>query len=76
MDAALGTLISGVPILDAINVTRETAGNEVYANMLTACTTRFEQGNVGRGIPVTDARPLMDMINDVNELLDSDSDTL
>jgi len=31
----LGTLISaGVPILDAINSTRETAGNEVYANML------------------------------------------
>ena len=29
----LGTLIgAGVPILDAINVTRETAGNEVFAN--------------------------------------------
>lgn len=31
----LGTLISaGVPILDAINITRETSGNEVYAKAL------------------------------------------
>lgn len=31
----LGTLISaGVPILDAINITRETCGNEVYAKAL------------------------------------------
>lgn len=31
----LGTLISaGVPILDAINITRETSGNEVYARAL------------------------------------------
>ncbi len=31
----LGTLISaGVPILDAINITRETCGNEVYARAL------------------------------------------
>src|SRR5687768_12847746 len=31
----LGTLISaGVPILDAINITKETAGNEVYARAL------------------------------------------
>ena len=31
----LGTLISaGVPILDAINITKETCGNEVYARAL------------------------------------------
>lgn len=42
----LGTLISaGVPILDAINVTRETAGNEVYANMLGTVHNSIRQGD-------------------------------
>ena len=42
----LGTLISaGVPILDAINVTRDTAGNEVYANMLTNVHDSIRQGD-------------------------------
>ncbi len=42
----LGTLIgAGVPILDAINVTRETAGNEVYANMLTNVHNSIRQGD-------------------------------
>ncbi len=42
----LGTLISaGVPILDAINVTRETAGNEVYANMLGNVHNSIRQGD-------------------------------
>jgi type IV pilus assembly protein PilC len=42
----LGTLISaGVPILDAINVTRETAGNEVYANMLSNVHNSIRQGD-------------------------------
>jgi type IV pilus assembly protein PilC len=46
----LGTLISaGVPILDAINVTRETAGNEVYANMLTAVHNSIRQGDTFAG---------------------------
>jgi len=41
----LGTLISaGVPILDAINVTRETAGNEVYAKMLGKVHDSIRQG--------------------------------
>jgi len=41
----LGTLISaGVPILDAINVTRETAGNEVFANMLGRVHDSIRQG--------------------------------
>ncbi|MHC4573636.1 MAG: type II secretion system F family protein [Planctomycetota bacterium] len=42
----LGTLISaGVPILDAINVTRETAGNEVYSNMLGDVHNSIRQGD-------------------------------
>ncbi|MHC4423454.1 MAG: type II secretion system F family protein, partial [Planctomycetota bacterium] len=42
----LGTLISaGVPILDAINVTRETAGNEVFANMLGNVHDSIRQGD-------------------------------
>jgi type IV pilus assembly protein PilC len=42
----LGTLISaGVPILDALNVTRETAGNEVYANMLARVHNSIRQGD-------------------------------
>ncbi|HUW18551.1 MAG TPA: type II secretion system F family protein [Sedimentisphaerales bacterium] len=42
----LGTLISaGVPILDAINVTRETAGNEVFSNMLGDVHDSIRQGD-------------------------------
>jgi len=42
----LGTLISaGVPILDAINVTSETAGNEVYAKMLINVHNSIRQGD-------------------------------
>ena len=42
----LGTLIgAGVPILDAINVTRETAGNEVFANMLANVHNSIRQGD-------------------------------
>jgi type IV pilus assembly protein PilC len=46
----LGTLISaGVPILDAIKVTRETAGNEVYANLLGAIHNSIRQGDTFAG---------------------------
>ena len=46
----LGTLISaGVPILDAINVTRETAGNEVFANMLANVHNSIRQGDTFAG---------------------------
>jgi len=46
----LGTLISaGVPILDAINVTRETAGNEVFANMLSHVHNSIRQGDTFAG---------------------------
>ena len=46
----LGTLISaGVPILDAINVTRETAGNEVYSNMLGNVHDSIRQGETFAG---------------------------
>jgi type IV pilus assembly protein PilC len=46
----LGTLISaGVPILDAINVTRETAGNEVFANMLNNVHNSIRQGDTFAG---------------------------
>ena len=42
----LGTLISaGVPILDALKATRETAGNEVYANMLGNVHNSIRQGD-------------------------------
>jgi type IV pilus assembly protein PilC len=46
----LGTLISaGVPILDAINVTRETAGNEVYAKLLGNIHNSIRQGDTFAG---------------------------
>ena len=46
----LGTLISaGVPILDALNVTRETAGNEVFANMLGNVHDSIRQGDTFAG---------------------------
>jgi type IV pilus assembly protein PilC len=46
----LGTLISaGVPILDAINVTRETAGNEVFSNMLANVHNSIRQGDTFAG---------------------------
>jgi type IV pilus assembly protein PilC len=46
----LGTLISaGVPILDAINVTRETAGNEVFADMLGNVHNSIRQGDTFAG---------------------------
>jgi type IV pilus assembly protein PilC len=46
----LGTLISaGVPILDALNVTRETAGNEVFANMLSRVHNSIRQGDTFAG---------------------------
>jgi len=42
----LGTLIAaGVPILEAINVTRETAGNEVYGKMLGTVHDSIRQGD-------------------------------
>jgi type IV pilus assembly protein PilC len=42
----LGTLISaGVPILDAINITKETCGNEVYSRALARCTTPSAKAN-------------------------------
>ncbi|OHB55816.1 MAG: hypothetical protein A2173_10200 [Planctomycetes bacterium RBG_13_44_8b] len=42
----LGTLISaGVPILEAINITAETAGNEVYARMLKKVQNAIRQGD-------------------------------
>jgi type IV pilus assembly protein PilC len=41
----LGTLISaGVPILDAINITRETSGNEVYARALIKVHDAIREG--------------------------------
>src|SRR5438105_265505 len=41
----LGTLISaGVPILDAINITKETAGNEVYARALLKVHDAIREG--------------------------------
>ncbi len=46
----LGTLIgAGVPILDAINVTRETAGNEVFANVLSKVHNSIRQGDTFAG---------------------------
>lgn len=42
----LGTLISaGVPILEAINITSETSGNEVYSNMLHKVHNAIRQGD-------------------------------
>ncbi len=46
----LGTLIgAGVPILDALNVTRETAGNEVFSNMLNNVHNSIRQGDTFAG---------------------------
>lgn len=42
----LGTLISaGVPILEAINITKETSGNEVYAKALGTVHDRIREGD-------------------------------
>ncbi len=42
----LGTLINaGVPILEALNITRETAGNEIFANMLGKVHHAIRQGD-------------------------------
>jgi type IV pilus assembly protein PilC len=42
----LGTLISaGVPILEAINITADTSGNEVYSNMLRKVHNAIRQGD-------------------------------
>ncbi|MHC4290892.1 MAG: type II secretion system F family protein [Planctomycetota bacterium] len=42
----LSTLISaGVPILEALNITRETADNEIYASMLNKVQGAIRQGN-------------------------------
>ena len=42
----LGTLIrAGVPILDALTITRETTGNVVFANALNRVYTSVQQGN-------------------------------
>jgi type IV pilus assembly protein PilC len=46
----LGTLIgAGVPILDAINTSRETAGNEVFARMLGNVHDSIRQGDTFAG---------------------------
>jgi type IV pilus assembly protein PilC len=46
----LGTLIgAGVPILDAIGVTSETAGNEVYTNTLNKVHNSIRQGDTFAG---------------------------
>jgi type IV pilus assembly protein PilC len=46
----LGTLIgAGVPILDAINTSRETAGNEVFASMLGNVHNSIRQGDTFAG---------------------------
>ena len=46
----LGTLIgAGVPILDAINVTGETAGNEVFTSMLHKVHNSIRQGDTFAG---------------------------
>lgn len=52
----LGTLVSaGVPILDAINITRETAGNEVYARALGKVHDAIREGESFAG-PLRAAR--------------------
>lgn len=46
----LGTLIgAGVPILDAITVTKETAGNEVFSRMLNNVHNSIRQGDTFAG---------------------------
>ncbi len=46
----LGTLIgAGVPILDAINVTGETVGNEIFSNMLNKVNNSIRQGDTFAG---------------------------
>ena len=58
----LATLINaGVPILDSLKITRETAGNEVHANMLNQVQRGIRQGD-------TFARPLAQS-NTVDELV-------
>jgi type IV pilus assembly protein PilC len=42
----LGTLVAaGVPILEAVNITRETTGNEIYASMLQKVHDAIREGD-------------------------------
>lgn len=46
MTRTLGTLINaGVPILEAINITKDTSGNEVYARALATVHDRIREGD-------------------------------
>jgi type IV pilus assembly protein PilC len=43
----LGTLVSsGVPILEALNITRETAGNALFERIFTKVTEAIREGEV------------------------------
>src|SRR5207253_10606968 len=66
----LGTLISaGVPILDAINITKETCGNEVYSRALVKVHDAIREGESMadplRAIKVCDA--IVVIMGDVGE---------
>jgi type IV pilus assembly protein PilC len=75
----LGTLISaGVPILDAINITKETCGNEVYSRALLKVHDAIREGESMadplRATKVCDAI-VVNMV-DVADNYDSDVDVL
>ena len=61
----LATLIgAGVPILDAVNATRETAGNEVYANTLRTIHDSIRQGDTFAG-PLKASGTVDPMVSDM-----------
>jgi len=61
----LGTLIgAGVPILDALNVTRETAGNEVFANLLSKVHNSIRQGDTFAG-PLRQSRTVDSIVTNM-----------
>lgn len=58
----LGTLLTaGVPILEALNITRETSGNEVYARALVSVHDAIREGN-SFAAPLRQARIVEPMV--------------
>ena len=61
---------AGVPILDAINVTRETAGNEVYARLLGAIHNSIRQGDTFAG-PLRQSKNVDLLVNRARRMSDN-----
>jgi type IV pilus assembly protein PilC len=58
----LGTLVaSGVPILEALNITRDTAGNRVFVNAFEHVTAAIREGE-SMAVPLKETRTVDDIV--------------